>query len=542
MNKYTYILSSLCILSSVFAMAQPKVNDTTIKATTIEITQIYQPQIKQAVKEIYTPTLPPRESSVTLFDYNIPAQTVNYVYKPMPLQPLAFGSDTTNKGFKNYVKAGLGNLRTIFLDAGFNQWAAKNVETFVHFGLLSQKGEFQYQKQTLAALNALAIYQQAKYNVQFDLAAQHHNFYQYGYDQAALPNKIAGKQTLSGASMTTRFLEKGFGINGFRKIAHLGLSYYTGSMISSQTAVFGEVGLEKKWDSSLIATVAIDANTTQLNAQLYNVNNSFASLKMGANYSRDKFSLKAYLLPTIGQNQQAFLLRDIECKYRFSELKTNIALGLKGSLVQNTFQQLFETNPFISSFPSLQTHSNEIFLLGEKALGHHLSFTGKVSWWQYENFATFINPPLGDPEKMMVMYIPKVNALSVQLGMRYQVGKELSVSSQLALFHFNNILGNAKVWHTPSFRFNGDLQWNPSKELSITAYSAYVGGNYALSPTYQSIKLKPYLDMGFGAEYIVLQKLSVFLNVNNLLNNKYQRWQAYQAYGINIYGGVRLKF
>ena len=125
MNKYTYILSSLCILSSAFAMAQPKVNDTTIKATTIEITQIYQPQIKQAVKEIYTPTLPPRESSVTLFDYNIPAQTVNYVYKPMPLQPLAFGSDTTNKAFKNYVKAGLGNLRTIFLDAGFNQWAAK---------------------------------------------------------------------------------------------------------------------------------------------------------------------------------------------------------------------------------------------------------------------------------------------------------------------------------------------------------------------------------------------------------------------------------
>jgi outer membrane receptor protein involved in Fe transport len=126
--------------------------------------------------------------------------------------------------------------------------------------------------------------------------------------------------------------------------------------------------------------------------------------------------------------------------------------------------------------------------------------------------------------------------------MRYQVGKELSVGGQLALFHFNNILGNGKVWHTPSLRFNGDLQWNPLKELSISAYSAYVGGNYALSPSYQSIKLKPYLDIGFGAEYIVLQKLSVFLNFNNLLNNKYQRWQDYQAYGINIYGGVRLKF
>jgi hypothetical protein len=530
------------VLSSLFAKAQSKANDTTIKATTIEITQIYQPQIKQAVKETYTPTLPPREAALARFDYNIPSQTVNYAYKPMPLQPLAMGSDTTSKGFKNYVKAGIGNLRTIFLDAGFNQLAAKNVETFVHFGLLSQKGALPYQKQTLASLNAMAIYQQSKYNLQFDLAAQHHNFYQYGYDQAALPNKIAGKQTLSGASMTTRFLEKAFGNKGFRKIAHLGLSYYTGSLISSQTAVLGQVGLEKKWDSSLLGTVAIEANTTQLNAPSYNVNNSFASLKMGANYVKDQFSLKAYLLPTIGQNQKAFLLRDIECKYTFSEIKTNIALGLKGSLIQNTFQQLFEINPFISTFPSLQTHSNEIFLLGEKALGHHLSFTGKLSWWQYENFATFINPPLGDPEKMMVMYIPKVNALSVQLGMRYQVGKELSVGGQLALFHFNNILGNAKVWHTPSLRFNGDLQWNPLKDLSITAYMAYVGGNYAISPTYQTIKLKAFVDMGFGAEYIAWQKISLFLNCNNLLNNKYQRWQAYQVYGINIYGGVRLKF
>jgi hypothetical protein len=530
------------VLSSLFAKAQSKANDTTIKATTIEITQIYQPQIKQAVKETYTPTLPPREAALARFDYNIPSQTVNYAYKPMPLQPLAMGSDTTSKGFKNYVKAGLGNLRTIFLDAGFNQLAAKNVETFVHFGLLSQKGALPYQKQTLASLNAMAIYQQPKYNLLFDIAAHHHNFYQYGYDQAALPNKIAGKQTLSGGSVTTRFFDKGFDNNGFRKVANVGLSYYTGSIISSQAAVFGQVGLDKKWDSSLLATIAIEANTTQLNAPFYNVNNSFASLKIGAKYNRDKVSLKAYLLPTIGQNQNTFLLNDIEFKYKLSDLKATIGMGLKGSLVQNTFQQLFEINPFISSFPSAQTHTNEIFLLSEKSLGHHLSFTGKVSWWQHENFATFINPSFVDPEKMMVLYIPKVNALSLQLGMRYQVGNNLSVGGQLAMFRFNNIVGNAKVWHTPSFRLNGDMQWNPLKDLSITAYMAYVGGNYAISPTYQTIKLKAFVDMGFGAEYIAWQKISLFLNCNNLLNNKYQRWQAYQVYGINIYGGVRLKF
>lgn len=542
MNNHKIFLSSLCVLSSLFARAQSKANDTTIKATTIEITQIYQPQIKQAVKETYTPTLPPRDSSTARFDYVVPSQSVNYSYKPLPLQPLAFGSDTTSKGFKNYIKAGLGNLRTIFVDAGFNSLVAKNVETNIHFGLLSQKGEFQYQKQTVASLNASAVYHQPKYNLLFDVAANHHNFFQYGYDQAALPNKIAGKQTLSGGSFTTRFSDKGFDKSGFRKIATAGISYHTGSIISSQSAVFGQLGVEKKWDSSLIGTVAVEANTTQLNSQFYNVNNSFASLKIGANYNREKFFIRAYLLPTIGQNQNSFLLSDIEFKYRFSEAKANLGVGLKGSLVQNTFQQLFESNPFISTFPSVQTHSNEVFLLAEKAFGHHLSFTGKVSWWQYENLATFINPLIGDPEKMMVFYIPKTNAISLQLGMRYQVGNTVSVGGQLAMFNFNNIVGSAKVWHTPSMRINGDVQWKPINDLTITAYSAYVGGNYAVSPTLQAVKLKPFVDMGFGAEYVAVQKLSLFINFNNLLNNKYQRWQAYQAYGINIYGGVRLKF
>jgi hypothetical protein len=30
--------------------------------------------------------------------------------------------------------------------------------------------------------------------------------------------------------------------------------------------------------------------------------------------------------------------------------------------------------------------------------------------------------------------------------------------------------------------------------------------------------------------------------VTNLLNNKNQRWLGYDSYGINVYGGLRLKF
>jgi outer membrane receptor protein involved in Fe transport len=65
---------------------------------------------------------------------------------------------------------------------------------------------------------------------------------------------------------------------------------------------------------------------------------------------------------------------------------------------------------------------------------------------------------------------------------------------------------------------------------------------YALQKGNKAVKLDPIMDIGGSAEYAFLNRLSAFVNANNLLNNKYQRWSGYQVYGMNIFGGIRLKF
>lgn len=548
MSNKKIIISGLISLSTCTAFAQQKTgsNDTTIKGTTIEISQIYQPQVKQAVKETYNPTLPPADHSVPDFKYEVPAQVLNYSYKPLPLQPLAIGTgDTLQKGFQHYVKAGLGNRRTLYLDAGLGSLNTKNFESTVHLGILSQKGKLAYQKQTVAALSGEGLYHKDKFTARVGLDATHNNFFQYGYNEAAQPNKIPSRQTLSGGTVSLS-VSKDNGLHGFTPEAFARIGLYTGSNISNEnTGALGFLVSRKIEESDWSAKGGIEAVSTHVNSEFYSVSNSYASLKAGVDYDNGKFRFKGYLMPTIGQNSNSFLLNDIEARYHLDNIQTNIGAGLKGSLTQNTYQQLFLTNPYFSQFSSKQTHTNEIFGFVEKGFGHHLTFSGKLSWWQYENFATFLNSPGADAEKMMVYYIPKVNAISLQVGARYQIGNTISVGAQLALFNYSghpNTLFNTKVWHTPGKRLNGDLLWSPIPELSISAYSAYVGGNYALDDNRHEVKLKAFLDLGFGAEYLAVKKLSFFLNCNNLLNNKYQRWLGYQAYGINIYGGVRLKF
>jgi hypothetical protein len=549
MSSKKIIISGLLSLlaSGISAQQKPVAADTTIKASTIEITQIYRPQIKQAVKETYNPALPPADQAPANFTYTVPVQSVHYSYKPLPLQALAIGDDTVNTGYRHYIKAGLGNRRTLYLDAGLGNLRAKNFSSNVHLGILSQKGELSYQKQTVAALAAEGLYTKGDFNALIGLEATHNNFFQYGYDETLYPAKSATRQTLSGGAFSLH-LSKENKTNGLTPEADVKISMYTGNNISNEnTGALGLFLTKKLPEDDWMLKAGVEGVSTHLNSEFYSVSNSYASLKLGAQYDDGTFSLRAYLLPTIGQNSNTFLLHDIEAAFHFEKVQTHIGAGLKGSLTQNTYRQLFLTNPYISQFPSVQTHSNEVFGFIEKGVGHHITLSGRLSFWKYENLATFLNQPAPDFEKMQVYYIPKVSAVSTQFGLRYQVGNTISFGAQLVLFNYYNhnyfpVNLKRRVWHTPNARLNGDFTWNPLPELSLSAYGAYVGSSYALDSAGSEVKLKAFIDIGFGAEYMALKKVSFFLNFNNLLNNKYQRWLGYQAYGINIYGGVRLKF
>ena len=86
---------------------------------------------------------------------------------------------------------------------------------------------------------------------------------------------------------------------------------------------------------------------------------------------------------------------------------------------------------------------------------------------------------------------------------------------------------------------------NVSKKFVARTYFALLSGIHArdtLGPPARIVTLQPIADLGVSAEYSIISRLSAFAELDNLLNDKYQRWYGYQAYGLNIYGGLRLKF
>ena len=98
------------------------------------------------------------------------------------------------------------------------------------------------------------------------------------------------------------------------------------------------------------------------------------------------------------------------------------------------------------------------------------------------------------------------------------------------------------VWNEPEMKIKGDFSVLLFSKLSLSAYMELLGGIYVRDISGNTKTLTPGVDAGFSAEYQLIKRLSVFAQVNNLFNDKYQRWYGYEAYGLNIYGGIRFKF
>jgi outer membrane receptor protein involved in Fe transport len=56
------------------------------------------------------------------------------------------------------------------------------------------------------------------------------------------------------------------------------------------------------------------------------------------------------------------------------------------------------------------------------------------------------------------------------------------------------------------------------------------------------LNLDPLIELNLGGHYSITKQMEAFVQLNNLLNNKRQRWQYYENIGINFLAGLQMRF
>lgn len=524
---------------------QIKRTDTTIKSTTLEVYQVFQPELKPIVKPDISPTLPPADKDPTPQQYEVPQQTLYYSYRSLPLRPLALGKDTGQLSPQNYALLGGGNLSTMIAEAGLGNLHGDDWKASIQGRYISQEGKVDNQVYRSVHVLAAGTYNTGDHLLDAGLKVYRNVYGRYGYDHDAFnygSDEVRMPYFFAGVTLGARNTQPGpWGIDYHPQLSIGAFDAKQGH----ETTVDFSLPATKRFDSSLSFQLAINGQFDWMSAIAStgsNNTNNVLQFAPALDFSNGLLHGHLGLSPTIGEGTGVLLLPDVTLAYKLFK-SLSITGGWQAQRIQNTMRQLTTSNPYLfpGLFPARQTTRNEVFGSASLAIGKHMSVWGRVAWQRHDPLPLFIVQPLSDGKDFMLVYDENVQAIVWGGGIRYTIGEDFSIGAEGSWYNFYKRT-YSHVWGEPSVRLKGDARWRVVNGLTLSTYAEVLDNIWGHNALGEDVKQRGVFDFGASGEYNFASTLSAFISAENLLGRKNERWLGYPSFGFNLYGGLRFRF
>ncbi len=548
MKKHVRFIScSTLLMLGCITTQQINAQRDTTKRQSIDITSSYKPVLRNAVKINLSASPLTADTNRPRLAYTIPSQQLYFSYQPISLKPLSLSQDTALQlGGRNFVKAGFGNFSTPYINAGLSFGDGKQGFINLYGNYTSSKGKIDHQDFSQIKLKATGSYFNKGNEAYGSAGIYQDQYYWYGYDHA-LHNYA--KDSLSRKYQDIA-LQAGFRNTDVNK---LGINYnpnvavhvFTRENLVTENNLILEAPVEKKFGEQVAFKVSARAELTNLTNKKGSIdtrfNNNLVQLAPELVYYSDRFTFHGGVTPS-WDNGQLSVLPNI---YGEAQLQDNVFLvqaGWIGKFTNNTYRKLSSENPYMQDPTFLNNTKETEFYGGLKAtLGQHFSFNAKAALIKYNNMPLFVNDSV-DGKSFYISNESKMNNLHIHGDLNYVSQDKFTVSAALDLNDYSGLRDNAKAWHKVPVQLTGSARWNAFKQVILKGDILAFAQVPALLANGSEIKLKSGVDISAGAEFKVTDRFSAWLDINNILNRKYSRWNNYPVYGLNAIGGVIVHF
>jgi hypothetical protein len=519
-------------------------NDTS-RRQTIEITSSYKPVLRNTVKiNLYASPLT-ADTTRPRLAYNIPPQNLFFVYQPVSLKPLALTADTAlHLGDRNQLKVGFGSFTTPYVNGAFSFGDGKKNLLNVYGDYISSRGKIENQDFSELNIKAAGSIFTPKNEVYANAGFSEHENYLYGYDHSL--------DSFAKSDIRRSYQDFSAGV-GFRNTAkndlnfiynpHLVLHNFSRENKATETTLELNIPVEKKFsDAVSIKLSAIgNFNKYQIKNSPLQVTNNLFELSPEFVYYSDRFTFHGGVTPA-WNNNEVNLLPNI---YAEAQLQQNVLIvqaGWVGKYISNSFRTLSGENPYMQD-PSFLNNTKEIQYYGgiKATVGKHFNFNAKAAFVNYNNVPLFVNDSL-DGKSFYTKNERRVDNLQIHGDMNFISQDKFTFTAGLDLNTYTGLLDNAKAWELIPLKLTGSLRWNAFKQVLIKGDILAFSGAKALLSDGSEKDLKGGTDLSAGAEFKINKQFSAWLDFDNVLNSKYERWNNYPVYGLQVIGGIIIHF
>lgn len=538
------VLIAICMGNAAFAQ-------TDLPSGKVEVIKSYDAQLLESNKLQLQGKLPETNADKKVFTYDlrpeIKEKKPGIKEEVANIKPLTMSAEKLKESYKGYLKLGTGFPLAGFVEGAYSSTNTKNyfIDLYGHhYGIYSSPRENQVFAETSIGISG-TNYLEAGVGMNGHVNVDLNNFRYYGgYNPA--------DTSFPGDPAKRKFTNVGAGIKIFNsKKNSLDLEYWAGVDMYGYKDNFASTERGLNLDIGAIKWIADRHNfTLQITDDLLtygdtekNKLNNF-NVKPSFTFHGDIFKVKlgANLVSSTGLS----FFPDIEASANISGPSINVFVGAGGDQYQNSFKRLSTINPFIYT---------------------RFAETGNDGPFNTKYFDFYGGVGGG------------FKAINYRLKVGYKTNKDyaLFVQQQVDLRQFDIIKDDVNIFYiggeltatfleklTTSVNF---LQQNASPRVQARAYGIIpfqIGFNATYMTLNDKLKLKgdlnfatgspyrnrfgsignlnPLFDLSVRGDYFFTENFGAFLGLNNIASVKYQRWYKYPSYGINVLGGISLRF
>ena len=531
------------VLAGILLVGTVAYGQDTIRKKEVNVTSTFKPTLKEAAKINITPAPPTPDTTRPQLQYAIPNQNLLFAFQPGTLKPLALQVDTAGQwGNESYIKAGFGNFKTPYVQAGVALGDGKTMGLNIYAKHYSSKGKIEYQDVMHTNIDLNAFFKTSK-NLEWDarFGGLQERYNKYGFEP----------KTLSFPEDSLRVkLQTWRGRLGFHNInrTELGLSYapeinvevLSDQLSNSESNTYINLPVSKTLGTNFEAAVAIEANISRYKPDAKSdVSNNYLSLSPSLLYKSQVANIQAGIKPT-WDNKTFRLLPNVMAEFSSSDDRFAFQAGWLGYMRYSGMQYTTNMNPWIWDPDSTYNSRIEERYAGFKgSAGDHFSYSAKVASNKVTNQPLFVNDIMSG-KSFVVLNEPEMKVLNFGGSLGYTVGEQFSVISNITFNQYKTTAAE-KAWGLLPLEFTTAVKVQVLKDLYVNGNLFAFDGPWSLTNSGKK-KLQGAMDLGAGLEFKVLNNLKVWGQFNNILNREYQRWNQYPSYGFNFLAGVVFSF
>lgn len=549
MFQFRRISLVLFVFSSYQALAQNNVTEQ------VEVKRQYKPVLGESLKIRKSPYFPEESPKAIQPKYGFKDISLKKDTAANSIQPDSLNRKDTTKVLPIYMQAGAGNHRTIMGDIFFNTLPSPTGSLSANFRHLSLEGKLANQKFSSDQINldGKKILTRNYLSAHLGVEVKSDPFYGYDHFKFSFSSSEV-KQQFKNINAKLEFAKINDTAEGMHYFAKVGGYFLGDSYSNSENHLDAFAGLaysKGNYGFNLKADIQNNILTTSPGK----FNTSIGRLKPGFSFVNDLFRLELGLniAYELGDRNQAYIFPEISLDYQLSDL-INVYGGIKGDIIQNTFKNLVALNPYLlpsngtllnNNFNLVNTKQSILIYAGIKGnISPEMNYLAQIDVSQVDRLPFLVNT-LSTPDNFTLVYDGNNTGVAKLYGeINYLPSDQFRLNANITLqnFHLNTI---PKPYYSPGFKLEAIGYYNPIKNWYFNGTIKWVGSQYIPvinNPGTGVVSIEPYFDMSLGIEYRVTKKLGVFLQGNNLYDKQYLIYYNYPVIGLNVLGGLCLRF